>query len=170
MSGLEPLAAFGLACNLLQTVDVAVKTAALCKQVFDTGATDLSANLSLHVENTVKSVQRLEDSIKNVGNAQSMKQDEKELLGYAVGCRDLALNMKKETDKMAISSAKGKRWASFVAGLRIKFGNSVKRIEEMEKEMQRYQSLLESGLLVRVWYVIRYYPNGYVESGFVDEL
>jgi len=152
MSGLEPLAAFGLACNFFQTIELALKTASLCKELFDKGATDLSAGLSLQVDDTIKSVQRLEYSIKHVGGTdRSLSESEQELLANAVQCRRVALNMKIEIDRMFAASTKGKRWASFVAGLRIKFGNSVKKIEEMEKEMQRHQKLLESGLLVRVW-------------------
>lgn len=40
MSGLEPLAIFGLACNVIQAITFGRETISICKKIYENGSSD----------------------------------------------------------------------------------------------------------------------------------
>ncbi|KAF5627406.1 NACHT domain protein [Fusarium sp. NRRL 52700] len=60
-SGLEPLAALGLVCNIVQLVEVGLKTATLCKNAYRTGEPD--PELSVYAQNLAVTASSLSQSL-----------------------------------------------------------------------------------------------------------
>lgn len=68
-----------------------------------------------------------------------------------------AAELKAELDKISSTLAKGKHSAAFRGWLRAVLGGK-KRIEKLEKVMRDRQQILETRLLLRIWYtrIFRY--------------
>ncbi|KAJ4404465.1 hypothetical protein N0V85_004866 [Neurospora sp. IMI 360204] len=141
MSGLE---AFGLACNVMQTIGFAIEMASVCRTIFRTGSPDPSTATLLDHSTQITT------SLKNsISSARPVTRDVKELLDIANKCLDAISTLKAEVDKLTRPSAKGKVFASLRLGVRSKFKEG--EINKLEKRMRDYQKVLESGFLLRVW-------------------
>ncbi|EAA28157.3 hypothetical protein GE21DRAFT_8519 [Neurospora crassa] len=140
MSGLE---AFGLACNVMQTIGFAIEMASVCHTIFRTGSPDPSkATLLAHSA-------QITTSLKNsILSAKPVTRDEKDLLDIANKCLDAISTLRVQVDKLTRPSAKGKVLPSLRLGLRAKFKEG--NIDKLEKKMRDYQKVLESGLLLRI--------------------
>ncbi|KAK3365484.1 hypothetical protein B0T24DRAFT_391162 [Lasiosphaeria ovina] len=144
MSGLDALAAFGLACNVMQAISFAFKTASVCKEVFRTGSPD--SNLNQLVLDASKVHENLKKSMVSV---QPLNKDEKDFLDIAERSLQVIVELKTEIDRLvARHQAKGSVRASVSTTLRALYKKPA--LEKLEKRMQAYQSVLESGLLLRV--------------------
>lgn len=141
MSGLE---AFGLACNVMQTIGFATEMASVCHSIFRTGSPDPSmATLLAHSTQITTSLKS------SISSARPVTRDDKELLNIANKCLDAISALKVQVDKLTRPSAKGKVLPSLRLGLRAKFKQG--NIDKLEKKMRDYQKVLESGLLLRIW-------------------
>ncbi|KAK4162901.1 hypothetical protein QBC43DRAFT_71375 [Cladorrhinum sp. PSN259] len=148
MSGLEPLAAFGLACNVFQAISFAGEVCSLSKAIFKNGEVpDSTAGLEVTF-NTLTSVC---DQIKSTaGSAQRQLTDnDRELLRIAQDCHSAARALKAEVDRSlrATSSAKGNALKSLIAGLKINAHSRTRQVEKLEKLVRRHQDALETRLL-----------------------
>ena len=141
MSGLE---AFGLACNVMQTIGFAMELGSLCHTIFRTGSPDPNMTTLLGHSNQV--LTSLRDSI---SSAKPVTRDEQELLVIANKCLDAISKLKTQVDKLTRPSAKGKVFASLRLGVRSKFKEA--EVNKLEKKLGDYQKVLESGLVLRVW-------------------
>ncbi|KAK3500449.1 uncharacterized protein B0T23DRAFT_401863 [Neurospora hispaniola] len=140
MSGLE---AFGLACNVMQTIGFAIEMASVCHSIFRTGSPDPSmATLLAHSTQITTSLKS------SISSARPVTRDDKELLDIANKCLDAMSALKVQVDKLTRPSAKGKVLPSLRLGLRAKFKQG--NIDKLEKKMRDYQKVLESGLLLRI--------------------
>lgn len=141
MSGLE---AFGLACNVMQTIGFVIEIASVCHSIFRTGSPDPSmATLLAHSTQIATSLKS------SISSARPVTRDDKELLDIAIKCLDAISALKVQVDKLTRPSAKGKVLPSLRLGLRAKFRGG--NIDKLEKNMRDYQKVLESGLLLRIW-------------------
>jgi hypothetical protein len=145
MSGLEPLAVFGLACNVLTVISFTHETASLCKKAFETGTAD--PDLVKTAEGFVKLFADLEASLKSA--PESSTDNERELLDVAKESLSVGRELKTEVDKITRDSGKGKLGASLTMAIMAKL--KTKKIEKLEKTVQDHQRVLETRLLMRVW-------------------
>ncbi|KAI7972609.1 hypothetical protein EIK77_009072 [Talaromyces pinophilus] len=115
MSGAESLAIFGIACNVMQVIGCAQDAAHLIKAIYQTGFMD--PDLAQTTDYMKGGLERLKDSLEK---RKPLNQDEEELLDIANGSLETARELKAELDKIAGTSAKGKRSRSegFVEWLR----------------------------------------------------
>ncbi|KAK0723456.1 hypothetical protein B0T26DRAFT_750728 [Lasiosphaeria miniovina] len=79
MSSLEPLAAYGLTCNVMQVISFASETAPVCKVIFETGTLDPSL---------VKRTAGLSEALTSLGDLldsapKPMNSDDQKLLDVA---------------------------------------------------------------------------------------
>jgi hypothetical protein len=145
MSGLEPLVALGLACNIFQIVELATKTATVFKNVLQTGIPDPS--LAKAAAGSVGVFGTLEAAIKS--RPGGLRSDDQELLNLAKESLAAARELNSEVEKMTREATRG----SISSSLKIAFatGWKAKKIARLEKTMQKSQHVLETGLLARVW-------------------
>ncbi|PHH90563.1 hypothetical protein CDD83_3289 [Cordyceps sp. RAO-2017] len=143
---MEALAAFGLACNVMQVIGFVHDGAQVGKTIYETGCLDPS--LAEATSCLSKGVEDLELSIETA--PRPWNRDEQELFDIAKGSLNTALALKTELVKIAGISSKGKQSAAFRGWLRVMTGGK-RKIDKMEKEMRSRREMLENRLLLRVW-------------------
>jgi hypothetical protein len=142
MSGLEPLAALGLACNILQLIETASKTASTCKSIFQTGAPDPSlGRTTAHLTTAFDQLNQALTAAPGPKNS-----DWAALLEVARDCSTTALNLKTEVAKISDEAPKGK-YSSAISGA-LKAMVRKGKIEKLEKSLAAHQKALETHLLV----------------------
>ncbi|KAM4058922.1 hypothetical protein HRG_008201 [Hirsutella rhossiliensis] len=145
MSGLEVLAAFGLACNVMQVIGFVHEGVQVGKTIYDTGCLDPS--LADATDCLAKGLEDLKRSLETT--PKPLNRDEQELLDVAMGSLDTATGLKAELDKIAGVASKSKQSAALRGWLRTIMGGK-RRIEKLEKAMRSRREVLESRLLLRV--------------------
>ncbi|RBA19195.1 hypothetical protein FPRO05_10124 [Fusarium proliferatum] len=145
MSGLEPLAALGLVCNVLQLVEVGLKTATLCKNAYRTGEPD--PELSVHAQTLAETASNLTQSLEN--SQQPLNHDDSRLLTLAQNCRDAEEEWRKKTPARFLSQQRPRKRARLGAALQ---GIVTKpEIDRLESQLQKAKESLEADLLVGVF-------------------
>ncbi|KAK0638541.1 hypothetical protein B0T16DRAFT_359484 [Cercophora newfieldiana] len=151
MSGLEPLAALGLACNVFQVVSFTGEVCKSAKYIFENGApnspsTPLAATLSC----LTKTFEDIEKTA--MSTSQSMTSQDKELIQIAKDCTKAANALSNEVDKAqkAAGRAKGSLIRSFFAGVKDVTGRRSKKVESLEKMVDAHRKALETRVLANI--------------------
>jgi len=141
---MEAVAAFSIACNVMQTIKFTCEVADACKKVFRDGSTDPGL------------LKLTKDSVRLFGNlAHSLDQnrprtaDEEELFRIAEDCMAASKTLIAKLNKVSQPRAQRQFWRSIPAGLQAKLRES--EIEKLRGRMQAHKEVLELRLLVRVW-------------------
>ncbi|KAF5588572.1 NACHT domain-containing protein [Fusarium pseudocircinatum] len=144
MSGLEPLAALGLVCNVLQLVEVGLKTATLCKNAYRTGEPD--PDLSIYAQNLAAIASSLSQNLE--ASPQPLKIDDLRLLVLARNCRDAEAEWRKKTPARFLSQQPRKRdrFGAVFRGIIKK-----PEIDRLESQLQKAKDSLETDLLVGIF-------------------
>jgi hypothetical protein len=147
MSGLEPIAALSVACNILQIVGVGRETVRIARQVYQDGALDpeLTANATVlkNLSQLVRSIIPATSTLTGQPKAQ-----DKQLLDLADKCRDVARDLQEEVKFLNGPSTKAK----LVATLKIA-GKTMwrkRRLDKLDQKLKHAESLLQTGLLTRI--------------------
>ena len=144
MSGLEPLLALGLACNVMQVIDFASKTTSTCKSIFQSGSPDPA--LTSTVAQLTSVFQGLENSLSSAPQPRS--RDEHALFEVARGCLTVTADLKAEVAKISNSASKGAYLGAIGGSLKSILRR--RKIETLEKSLAAHQKILETHLLVRI--------------------
>jgi len=147
MSGLEPLAALGLVCNIMQIISFAHETVSICKTIYRTGYPD--TNLANNVAYLANVSENLKESLGSAPG--SLGKDEQELMDIANRSLAAASSLRKEVENITTNTSKGKLISAISGGLKATFRK--RRIERLERSMLDCQRALESRILLRIWYV-----------------
>lgn len=145
MSGLEALAAFGLACNVMQAISFTKETVSICKTIYQSGSAD--PDLAQAVINLSKVAVDLNTSLRQA--PKPLEDDQQALLDIATDTASSITALKNEVDKVSSKAVKGKYKASIMASLRMMIGQN--NLEKLEKRMLIHQKALETQLLARIW-------------------
>jgi hypothetical protein len=145
MSGLEPLAALGLVCNIVQLVEVGLKTATLCKNAYRTGEPD--PELSVYAQNLADTASSLTQSLEV--SQQPLNLDDSRLLTLARNCRDAEEEWRKKTPARFLSQQKPRKRARFGAVLQGIVNKP--EIDRLESQLRIAKESLETNLLVGVF-------------------
>ncbi|KAF5668955.1 NACHT domain-containing protein [Fusarium circinatum] len=145
MSGLEPLAALGLVCNVLQLVEVGLKTATLCKNAYRTGEPD--PELSVHARTLAETASNLTQSLEV--SQQPLSHDDSRLLTLAQNCRDAEQEWRKKTPARFLSQQRPRKRARFGAVLQGIVNKP--EITRLESQLQKAKESMETDLLVGVF-------------------
>lgn len=143
---MEALAAFGLACNVMQTIHFTVETVSAVKNVFKNGSVDPSLRTVAARSESV--YQSLSSSLLAV---QPLNGDDHMLVVIAGDCLDAAKKLKAEVDGLTFPAAKGKFAIAVLRVLQMQLKGSNGRLEKLNNKMMAHQRVLEAGLLARVW-------------------
>ncbi|KAG5758521.1 hypothetical protein H9Q72_013341 [Fusarium xylarioides] len=145
MSGLEPLAALGLVCNIVQLVEVGLKTATLFKNAYRTGEPD--PELSIHAQNLADTALGLSQSLEL--SQQPLNLEDARLLTLARNCRDAEAEWRKKTPARFLSQQqprKRDRYRAIFRGIINK-----PEIDRLERQLQKAKESLETDLLVGIF-------------------
>jgi len=151
MSGLEPLAALGLACNVFQIVSFAREVYQVSKTVLETGDVPPPA-LATTLEDLAK-VFRDVESTTTASNANLTSRD-RELVKIAKECSEAAAALKQKLDKTPVTPTNGRgRWSESWVAVKAVAGASSrkKKLEKLEQLVETHQKALETRLLANIW-------------------
>lgn len=143
MSGLEPVAALGLACNVLQLVEVGHRTINLIKTVYHSGSPDdtLDENAAI-LENIL-------DELKICKPPAQCPKHEQQLLDAADRCSTAARDLREEIQFLVGNARQG----SLASTLKIVAKTNWRRhrLERLKKILDCTEKLMQTGLLARIW-------------------
>lgn len=145
MSGLEPLAALGLVCNIVQLVEVGLKTATLCKNAYRTGEPD--PELSVYAQNLAVTAATLSQSLQH--SQQPLDLSESRLLTLARNCRDAEAEWRNKTPARFLSQQQPRKRDRLGAVFRGIINKP--EIDRLESHLQKAKDSLETDLLVRIF-------------------
>ena len=145
---MEALVAFGLACNVMQVIGFVKDGIQVSKAIYETGCLD--PHLAQTTNYLTESLETLRSSLSRVS---PLRKEDQELLEIAKGSLDTATQLKAELEKISGTMTKGKHSAAFRGWFSAAFGGK-KRIEKLEKAMRDQQHVLETRLLIRIWYTL----------------
>ncbi|KAL1867911.1 hypothetical protein Daus18300_006186 [Diaporthe australafricana] len=154
MSGLEPIAALSLACNILQLVELGRQTIGCIKTVYQGGKLDETLD-----QNSVI-LERLTNDVKKHRKSQTGKQEyEDSLLRAAASCSDAAQKVREEVRFLFGNAKKG----SLVSAVKVTANSAWKRkrLERLEQDLHNAEKLMQTCLLAQVWRELRFFIEQY---------
>jgi len=144
MSGLEPLAALGLACNVMQLIDFARETTSICKAVYETGTPDPGLVSTIgHMTGAFENLSNSLDSARG-----SADPDERALLEVARDCQAVAKKLKAKVNKISKNTSGGKYFSAIIVASKANYRK--RDIEKLEKSLTDHQRALETRLLGQI--------------------
>lgn len=140
MSGLEPLAALSLVCNILQLIEVGSQTYKLVKFVYEGGSigNDLIQKAAI-LGNIAKDIQPV---------IRPRKKDEQQLVETAESCARAARQLREEAIYLAGNAKKG-RLSSAVKAVRMILWRKP-RLERLKNELDEAEKLMNTSLLAQI--------------------
>lgn len=155
MSGLEPIAALGLACSILQVVELGIKTVSAARRVYKDGELDpalkhngtVLEDLSDQILSTTTAA-----TVAGSGQAKPKPQDQ-QIFNLATKSQRAARDLVEEVNFLSGHSTKGK----LVATLKVvaKTAWRKKRLDKLEANLKEAERLLQMGLLTKLEYGVR---------------
>ncbi|KAJ4146220.1 hypothetical protein NW754_001684 [Fusarium falciforme] len=143
MSGLEPLAALGLACSVIQTITFAGQTLSLCRKISKDGQPDPALNdYSLELS-------KISETLKSNLNRGTgvLLSDDLALRDTAEKCLDVATKLAQEMKNLSPQNGQKGDRISFRLGFKTLFRKP--RLEQLETSLRNIQSVMNTQLLVR---------------------
>lgn len=140
MSGLEPLTALGLVCNILQLIEVGSQTYELIKVVYQKGLIDDSLNQKAVILGNIS------EGIKPVNRP--AKKHEQQLVETAESCARAARQLREEIIHLVGNAKKGR----LLFALKIAFKTLWRkpRLERLKNELDEAEKLMQTGLLAQI--------------------
>ncbi|KAK8008150.1 NACHT domain-containing protein [Apiospora marii] len=146
MSGLEPIAALSLACNILQVVGVGRDTVRIAKQVYQDGTLDPALTESAGVLNDLSSQIRVTTE---AASAAKPKAQDKQLLDLADKCQRAARDLQEEVNFLNGPPTKAKLVATLKIAAKTTWRK--RRLEKLDQRLKDAESFLQTGLLTRIY-------------------
>ncbi|KAK7915166.1 NACHT domain-containing protein [Apiospora marii] len=146
MSGLEPIAALSLACNILQVVGVGRDTVRIAKQVYQDGTLDPALTESAGVLNDLSSQIRVTTE---AASAAKPKAQDKQLLDLADKCQGAARDLREEVNFLNGPPTKAKLVATLKIAAKTTWRK--RRLEKLDQRLKDAESFLQTGLLTRIY-------------------
>ncbi|KAK8852207.1 hypothetical protein PGQ11_014686 [Apiospora arundinis] len=147
MSGLEPIAALSLACNILQVVGVGREAVRLGRQVYRDGTIDpaLKENACTLEE---LSARILPSTTATSSSTNSAPQD-KQLVSLADNCQRAAHDLQEEVNFLNGPPTKVKLVATLKIAAKTTWRK--RRLDRLDQRLKEAESTLQTGLLTRVY-------------------
>lgn len=142
MSGLESIAALGLACNILQIVELGCQTVERIKTIYQ------GRKLDEEICNNAAALGSLTDEMKKHSQPSTKKLD-KILLDAADKCSKAAQDLGEEI-RFLVSTAKQ---GSLTSALKIasKVTWRQRRLERLKRNLEQVERLMKTSLLAQIW-------------------
>lgn len=145
MSGLEAMAALGLACNIFQVISFGHETISLVKRIYQNGTPGgaLSGNAS-HLREIASRI----ESAQVPSAAASARQDQI-LLTVAQKCQTAARDLQEEVKFIVEGAAAGSLGATLKVAVKTNWRK--RRLDRLEKDLRDAERLMQTGLLAQTW-------------------
>jgi len=147
MSGAEPLAALGLACNVFQVVSFASEVCKATKMFYELGALDPAC------ARAAQSLTRVYAEIETNTMSRPLTPAEQEAVRIAKDCREAVMALMPEVNRQTASGTKGSPAKALVAGFKSAIKPRLRQVGKLEKQLAAHQKALETRLLFNLWYV-----------------
>ncbi|KAL8322395.1 hypothetical protein RB597_008228 [Gaeumannomyces tritici] len=163
MSGLEPIAALGLACNILQVIGVGLETVRVAKQVYRDGKLDpvladkarvldlLSSEIrtAATTTTTTATTKTTTAASGSAKPAPPQSRADKQLLELADKCMSAARDLQEEVNFLGAQSSK----VQLVATLKIAAKTTwrKRRLDTLDRKLREAETLLQTGLLTKIY-------------------
>ncbi|KAL8401022.1 hypothetical protein RB594_001155 [Gaeumannomyces avenae] len=174
MSGLEPIAALGLACNILQVIEIGIKTVQLARQLYKDGELDptLGDNGKFLV---TLSDQILSTSVTNAtgeGGRKNYGPQDQLIVDLAIKIHRAARDLVEEVNFLRGRPTKSQVFATLHTVAKTFWRR--KRLEKLEKKLREAEQQLQAGLLTEIYERSRRTDIGVSSVGgdlraFIDE-
>lgn len=136
---MEAIAAFSLACNILQVAEFGCKAASTFSQVYKNHTTDENYDIDTRTRHLSKALAQLDDSLRSQHNIEDAG-----LLQLSHQCATVAKSL---NDKLAPflhkPSRHRDRWRNGLKALRIKG-----EVENLASRLRKYQQTLDTKILI----------------------
>lgn len=142
MSGLEPIAALGLVCNILQLAELGKKTIDRIKTIYQGG------NPDGEIEQGAAVLEELANQIKK-GSQPGRKKYEEILLKSAATCATAASDLGEEVRFLFGTAKKGSLASALKVTTRVAWRQ--RRLERLKRNLEAEEQRMQTSLLARVW-------------------
>lgn len=142
MSGLEPIAALGLACNILQLAELGKKTIDRIKIVYQGGKPDEALGEG------ASALEELANEVKKHSQP-GRKKYEDILLNSAATCGTAACDLGEEVRFLSENARKGSLLSALKVTTRVAWRQ--RRLERLKRNLEAEEQRMRTGLLAQVW-------------------
>lgn len=142
---MEAIVAFGLACNVVQVVDFALKVTSKCAEIARTGST-------LEVQDYQNTSNQLANLTEGLNAAidrapKPLTRDDQDLLDLSRKCSGAAAELQHKLEELSTTKNRGKR---NVIGKAFKTFTSDRAIRDLHRRLTEYERVLNTRILVRM--------------------
>lgn len=145
MSGVEALAAFGIACNVFQTISFGRDAISLIKAIYETGSFDPTLGSRAAFLGAISD--ELESQLQGLPSS-GLSKDQARLLDVTKTCRTVYKCIQDEVKFLSDDAAKGKLAATLK--LVAKTSWRKRRLTKLERQLGDVEKMMQAGLLVRI--------------------
>lgn len=145
MSGLEAMAALGLACSILQVISFGHDTISRVKQIYQNGTPD--GALLENAGHLREVASRIESA--QVPSAAASALHDQILLTVAKKCETAARDLQEEVKFIVEGAAAGSLGATLKVVVKTNWRK--RRLERLEKDLRDAERLMQTGLLAQTW-------------------
>lgn len=145
MSGLEPLAALGLACNIFQLIEVGRDTIKLAKAIYQSSTPSIDKELE---ENAIV-LDNISREVKSAQRPTRPSKLEQQLLVTAERCSSAARDLEEEV-RFLLGNAKQNQLASTLKAV-AKTTWRKRRLDRLKKSLEEAENLMKTTLLAQIW-------------------
>ncbi|KAI0141579.1 hypothetical protein GGR57DRAFT_404480 [Xylariaceae sp. FL1272] len=143
MSGLEPLAALSLACNIFQVISFAKETIDIAKKIYQTGT------VRVEIEESSKTLIELLAETKLPGQTQSTTRQERQLVEQFKKCENISRSIQDEVIFLTTQANQGSLAATVKTVAKVKWRKN--RLSRLEQQLVEAERMLHSGLLASIF-------------------
>ena len=159
---MEAIAAVSLACNVMQLISFSHEVIEVARQLYSDGCVDKD------LSNVVEQLSGLTASVEKALLPKATSSSQQRLGDVARKCRDASIKLQDEIKHLSLPPSPGAN-RSVVQSIRmsVKAISHKSRIMELEKSMLKWQKVMDSGLLLQIWYAV--FPHLIQGSGSMTQ-
>jgi hypothetical protein len=146
---MEALAGLSLACNVMQVMSFAHETFSLCKKIYSEG--EANPSLGANAKTMAILTKALQNTILDHA-AKPVTEADHELQSIARKCLDAANRLAAKLEDLGQANSKGHIKKTVKSAFKHWWRSD--ELQQLRDEMREYQITLDSGLLLRIWFVI----------------
>lgn len=145
MSGLEPLAALGLACNILQLIEIGCNTIKLAKNIYQSSSPAIDQTL----QDNAAVLHTISSEVKAAKRPASLSKLDQQLVTTADKCFAATRDLEEEV-QFLLTNAKQNQLA---ATLKIvtKTTWRKRRLDRLKESLENAEKLMTKTLLAQIW-------------------
>lgn len=144
---MDPITGIGLAASVIQLITFGINAAKTCREIYEHGVSDDHSQVDYVASHLASLTVSIEQSLQNP-TTQSLRlsKEERELVDLSRQCQNCADQLKRELYKLQTPRTSIVLAASKAARALWKKN----RIEQIQKQLENYRSMLEISLLSRL--------------------